>query len=108
SGVFTLDTSQDGHFAEARTRLELTYLFLSRLITNENFKRAGHSEVKSVSTPFSLPHDLFASVAFKETNVTTNTFTVSIVSPLNNYFEVASILRLPVLFFEEFGSEGEI
>src|SRR6185503_17341886 len=71
-------------------------------------ERAFDGDEEVVSTPFTLAHDLFAGVVGEQLDVGTDALAVAVISTLNNYFQIAAVLLLAVLFLEEFSSKSEI
>ena len=86
----------------------MTYLLLTVAIADVNIECAFNGDIEGVSTPFTLVHDLFAHVVGKQPDVRSNLFAVAVVTTLHDHFEIARILLLAILFFEEFSSESEI
>src|ERR1051325_12049287 len=102
------DAGEQRHLAEADARFELTNLLLGAVVAHVNIERTFDSNVEGVSTPLTLPHDLFAGIVSEQTRVRPHPLTVAIIATLNDYFEVTGILLFAVLFFEEFSSKSKI
>jgi hypothetical protein len=73
-----------------------------------NIERALDGDVKSVSTPLALAHDLFAAVVSEQAHVRPHALTIAVIATLNDYFEVTGVLLFAVLFFEEFGGKSKM
>ncbi len=86
----------------------MTYLLLSLALAYVNIERAFNGDVKSVPAPLALAHDLFGRVVREQPDIWTNTLAVAIVASLDDHFEIAAILLLPVLFFEKFSGKREL
>src|SRR5258705_1274158 len=105
-GCVAFDTCQYGHLTETRARLKLTDLFLNEIfVAHVDIQYAGDRNVESVTSPIPLAHDFFIRFVSQKADVWSNLFSVAVVSSDCDNFKVAGIFRLPIFFFEEFGSE---
>src|SRR6185369_8121809 len=77
------------------------------MVVDINIECARDANVEGVAAPLTLAGNFFVAIVSEQTNIRTNLFAVSIVTSMHDHLEVACILRLPVLFFEEFDSESE-
>ena len=103
------NAGEHGHFSKECSRLQLIDLTLTTAwIIDEDVEKSVHADVEGVSTPLSLPHDLFAGLIGKQTHIWANPFPVTVVAPAHDYFDVACILSLSVLFIEQLGGEFEL